>query len=371
MIKHAIYVAIAFVLAAALWTLRSEALEQIVRPYQSVRASGMGGVTLTTGFYEDNFFGNPARMSANPTWRVVLISPTFETTPTTISALSDILGSSTDLSKVSDKMGDNLHGRFQLVPFALFLNLGKTSYGLGLLVNSQLDMGVRRSFNVDPDAIVEMGPAFTVSRKFLDEDALAVGLTTHLSYRLSTSQSFSLIDLFQGDSLSPSNTGGQGAHLDFDVGATYVLPWSFSEFTLTAGATISNVLGGKYKNIHMRPISDLPNYPTPQPRALGFGVSATRPTLWAFTDAMFAFEVQNIGNNPNGNLFRLIHMGGEARIWSVLLPRLGLYQGYWAAGLGLDLKFFELDLATYGEEMSLVAGEYEDRRIALKLSFHI
>src|SRR5688500_10169879 len=54
------------------------ALDQIVRPYQSARAAGMGGVLCTTGLYEENFFGNPARATANPKWRIDVLNITAE-----------------------------------------------------------------------------------------------------------------------------------------------------------------------------------------------------------------------------------------------------------------------------------------------------
>ena len=44
----------------------AHALDQIIRPYQSVRSAGMGGVRITTGLYDENFFNNPARVTANP-----------------------------------------------------------------------------------------------------------------------------------------------------------------------------------------------------------------------------------------------------------------------------------------------------------------
>ena len=54
------------------------ALDNIIRPYQSARSSGMGGVKLTTGLYDENFFGNPARTSANPRFRFTFLDPMFE-----------------------------------------------------------------------------------------------------------------------------------------------------------------------------------------------------------------------------------------------------------------------------------------------------
>jgi len=80
--------------------------------------------------------------------------------------------------------------------------------------------------------------------------------------------------------------------------------------------------------------------------------------------------VIDFGNNPNGSLYRTLHLGGETH-FSILVPRVGINQGYLAAGLGIDLKIFQLDLATYGEEMTLNPGGLEDRRYALRLGFQI
>ena len=57
----------------------SSALEQIIRPYQSIRSAGMGGVKITTGEYEENFWGNPARVAFNPKWRLTFFDFSAET----------------------------------------------------------------------------------------------------------------------------------------------------------------------------------------------------------------------------------------------------------------------------------------------------
>lgn len=372
MIKHAIYVALAGLLAAALLSMPALALDQIIRPYQSVRSSGMGGVRLTTGLYDENFFGNPARVMANPKWKVQLPDPMFETTPGTLSAVSDIIGADDDiLAQVGDKAGTNLHGRVQMTFPSIYIPFenAKMGFAFGLITSTQFDFDLRRSFRIEPQAVTDVGPALTVGRRFLDEDRLAVGVTSHVTYRVASQDGFSFVDLLQGKSLSPLQSGGDGAHLDFDVGATYKLPVQLLEFDLTPGFAINNLLGGRYKNLKLS-LLDNGRLPPAQPRTYGFGIAASRESLWKFTDVTVAFEVTDIGNNPNGSLFRLIHIGGEAR-YGVLLPRLGINQGYLSAGLGLDLKIFTLDFATYGEELSLNSGGLQDRRIALRIGFQI
>lgn len=373
MIRHAIYVLIAALIAAIFLSQNIFALDQIIKPYQSARTSAMGGVKLTTGLYDQNFFGNPARVMANPKWRVSLLDVMAETTSGTVSAVSDLVGDNNDeiLSKVSDQAGNNLHGRIQTSFPSVYIPLenARMSVALGILMSTQFDFTLRKSFRVDPQAISDIGPALTVGRSFMEDDRLNVGLTAHATYRVASQEGFSFVDLLKGNSLSPLQSGGDGAHLDFDIGATYKVFWMPLGFEITPAFTINNILGGRYKNLGTSLI-DTGNLPPQQPRSYGLGLSAAKKELWKFTDAIFAFEIQDIGNNSDGSLFRLLHFGGEVK-YGVLLVRLGFNQGYIAGGLGLDLRVFQLDLSTYGEEMTLNTGGLQDRRYALRMGFQI
>jgi len=383
-IKHAIYVAIAGLLAAALlFKLDAFALDQIIKPYQSVRSGGMGGVRLTTGLYDENFFGNPARIMANPAWRVGMPDPMLESTTATLSSISELVGDDDILTGISDNAGTNLHGRIQTtfpsfyIPAEESINM---QFAFALIMSTQFDVDLRRNYSVSPQAITDLGPAFTVGRSWMD-GALETGITAHATYRLASRDGYSFVDLLQGASLSPLDSGGEGAHIDFDVGATYKIPELRPlDFDLTVAFAVNNILGGGYDNLHLS-IADTGLLPPSQPRTFGFGIAARKESLWEFTDFVLALEFTDIGSNGSsglerdvgsagGSIFRTMHIGTEAH-WGLLAPRLGLNQGYLAAGLGIDLKLLNIDVATYGEEMSLNTGGLQDRRIALRLGFQI
>ncbi len=353
------------------FTPSSWAADQIIRPYQSVRNAGMGGVRITTGFYDENFFGNPARVTANPTWRVGLPDPLIEFGAGTFDTFGDLTEGDDTLSQVGNTAGNNNHGRIQMTfpSFYIPKGEGRWAFAFSIITSLQFDMNLHRNFQLDPQAIIDVGPAFTVGRTFLEDQKLSVGVTPHVTYRLASEANYGLDDLIRGASLSPLGSGGDGAHVDFDIGATYDLPWHYKEFDFTTGASINNMLGGKYKNIPVS-LADLGTAPPEQPRALNVGVSAKRKSWGKLDDVVFALDVSDIGNNTDGSIFRLLHMGSEVR-WRRLQARLGFNQGYWTAGFGADLKILQIDLATYGEEMSLNTGGAEDRRYALRLGFQI
>jgi len=373
-LKHAIYVALAFGLTAlTLFANRAHAIEQIIRPYETVRSASMGGVRLTTGMYDDNFFGNPARATQDPKWKISLLDLTAETSSSTLTNVGDITsGGGSTLNKIGNTAGNNNHGRIQTAFPAIYLpNMfgDRVTMDFAILTNTQFDIALRRSYQIDPNAYTDIGPAFNIARKFLDDKNLSVGLTTHVTYRIATKSDFSLVDLIQGSSFSPTKTGGDGANVDFDTGATWSPHWHPGGWELTSALAFNNLMGGNYSNLHLH-LLKTNALPPPQPRTMGMGV-AGRKDLPYFKDFVVAFEVTDIGNNSGGSWGRLIHMGAETRVLRVLLPRVGINQGYWAAGLGIDLRFLQIDLASYGEEMGLNPGDEEDRRYAVRIALQI
>ncbi|MFL5815749.1 MAG: hypothetical protein ACJ763_19425 [Bdellovibrionia bacterium] len=375
-------------LAPATWallltlpSLQALAQDQILRPYTSVRGEGMGNVNYTTGLYDQNLFFNPARVTDNPEWRVTLLDPMVEVSSVVPGAVGGLIHGGSDFYRdVGDNAGDNYHARVQTT-FPAFYKPpgqdGKWGFAIAVVTSTQSDVNLRRSFNVEPMAITDVGPAITVGRRFFDDNSLSIGTTLHAEYRLSSNTGFTFIDLIQGKSLAPSKTGGQGAGADLDLGMEY----KFTHFTpagvhFSGAFAVNNALGGKYSNIGFKPIKDSAGNPSPsslptsQPRTFNFGVAAEKDSMGVLKNTTLALEFTDFGNNTNGSIYRTIHMGGETHL-SIFALRAGLNQGYPCAGLGIDLKFIQIDASTYGEEMSLNAGGYEDRRYALRFAIQI
>lgn len=363
-----------FSLFALASTLSSAwALDPIIRPFQSVRGAAMGSVKITTGEYVENFFGNPARATSNPNRKFSIFDVSAESNQDTPTHIKKLIGGGDDMAtKLAATTGKNLHGRLQTTFPAVYIpNLsgGKWSFDIGLIHSTQFDVDIRRSYQLNPLFTADIGPAVTVARKFLENDALSVGITTHATYRLATKRNYSLIDFVQSGSLKIEDIAGDGAHLDFDVGATHTINWKPKGWVFQSGVAVGNVFGGNYTSIPFK-MKKITHRPVPQPRTVGLGISARQRELWKFTDFVGAIELTDIGNNPNGSWMRLLHIGTEVR-FGVLRPRFGINQGYLCGGLGLDLRFFQLDLATYGEEMTLNPGGWEDRRYAARIAFEI
>ena len=372
-LKNSLYLLAALGLAASSLVTDAFAVENIIRPYESARSAAMGGVKLTTGLYDENFFANPARNTANPTWKISLIDLTAEINSSLISNVGSFTSGGGDtITKVANTAGSNNHARIQTAMPAFYIpNFwgSKNSFAFGLFTNTQADVDLRRSYQIQPDVITDIGPAFSYARKFMKDDKLSVGATVRLAYRLSGRQGYSFVDLIKGNSISPAQSGGDGSEIDGDIGATYAMPFHPKGIDFTSAVAIDNVAGGTYSNLKIK-LLKTGIRPIQQPRSYGFGMKAHKPHLWVFSDPELALEFTDIGNNPSGSYFRTVHFGGEMR-WGIFRPRAGINQGYWCGGLGINLKVLEIDLASYGEELSLNPGQLQDRRYAVKVAIQI
>jgi len=355
--------------------LRAKALENIVRPYQSARAAGMGGIIYTTGIYEENFFANPARAAFNPKWRVDIVSQLFEANTGLIENIDKISGSGNTIENIAATQGKNNHLRVQTILPALYfphIFSSRSSIAIGLMQSTQVDAILRRNLTVDPVMIADVGPAVTYARRFFKDERLALGVTAHWTYRVSTKETFSTTDYIKYNQFKVSESGSEGAHYDFDLGSHYVIPGRPRDWQISLSGAVNNILGGKYKNANADFIKQVGGPPRSQPTSYNFGTSAQRYScLHLLQSCVFAFEVQNLGNNRNGSIFRTLHMGTELKPWGFLAIRGGVSQGYLSAGLGLDFPLLDLEFATYGEEMSLNVGGKEDRRYVARIGLSI
>ncbi len=353
---------------------QSFAYAPIIRDFHSVRAAGMGDVRYTTGEFEENFYANPARITDNPDSRFQLPQLSFEAGSTALSTLSTLTSSGNKgLSGFKGVVGEPLSARFQMVFPGYYSRNFITedwSLGIGMLLSAQTVAEVGQSGSIDPLVLMNVGPSITVARRLLDENRLTVGVTARTEFRANANSNFSIQDFLGGTKVSDAVKGGNGAGFDFDLGTTFKPHWTLGGFSYQVGFAINNIMDGKYTNIGKPIKTDWSADPLQSPRTYNFGVSARHTGIPVFDSVLFALEVTDIGNNTNGSFYRLLHAGSEAK-WKDLIARVGLNQGYYTAGFGIDLGFFNANLATYGEELGLNAGVREDRRYALQIGFEI
>jgi len=313
-------------------------------------------------------------MVYNQRWRLDIINLMVELNSGSISNVGKLTKAGDKIENLATTAGTNNHVRIQTVIPAFysprFLSQ-RTAVAVGLIQSTQADIGLRKNMSLEPNVFMDIGPAVTVARKFTKDDRVAVGVTAHYVYRAATRETFSTVDYIRGTSFrSVSDIAGEGSKIDFDIGARHNIAWQPKGWDLQSALAINNVIGGKYKS-GLDLISGTQPEPLKLPRTVNAGLAARKSSLWGLGATTLAFEVQDIGNNANGSLFRMLHLGGEFALKDTIFLRAGINQGYFCGGVGFDLPILKIDLATYGEEMSLNAGGQEDRRYALRFGIAI
>ncbi|RYZ71946.1 MAG: hypothetical protein EOP09_03915, partial [Proteobacteria bacterium] len=226
----------------------AHALNQMVRPFQSARSAAMGNVRYSTGLYDENFFGNPARAADNPTWRVDVFNLFVEANNSSVKNVGKLTEGGDKLKNFAETAGENNHARIQTVFPAVYFPTffsKRSALQLGFITSSQVDLDLRKNFNVDPVAVVDAGPALTYARRVI-QDRLTVGATAHYMYRVATNNSYSTIDYISGKKFSLDNAAGEGSHFDFDLGLTHKIAWKPQNWKLESAFTVNNIRGGKY-----------------------------------------------------------------------------------------------------------------------------
>jgi len=242
------------------------------------------------------------------------------------------------------------------------------SFGVGLTVSTQIIAQVSQSGTIDPTAVLAAGPVINLARRFLD-DRLSIGVNAHAEVRGNSQSNYSVEQYLGGDPISNVVKGGNGLGYDFDLGTTFKPHWTLGQFQYELAFAVNNILNGQYKNVS-HPISGWSGDPFQSSRSYNFGLSVLHDYFWFFKFFLLAAELTDLGNNPDGSIYRCVHLGSEFK-WKLLAARLGISQGYLSAGFGVDLIYFNVNVATYSEELGLNPGVMEDRRYAAQIGFEI
>lgn len=372
--------ALLVVLAALAQASPAWALNEIIRSYRGVRSLGMGGLVTTTGLYDEALFGNPAMHGQSDTWKISLINVTAEANDHIIkdaSKFSKVSGASgSDIfTKVADSgiVGRNEHLRVSNVTgyYAPRFISDQYAFAIGILVNQQTNIMLRSNVDLSIQSYLDAGPAFGVARKFMNDD-LTVGVNVRGIYRLAADRDFKTIEFLSGKKLSLSDIGGQGMGVDGDIGAYYKTPLDLKIVRFSVGGSVNNLAASRYDVAFKNLVKKVTSAPPSNDRKANLGVRADFSDLFILTENKAAVEVQDIGKSSKlVSLWKRVHMGAETRLIRLFSVRAGLNQGYYTAGLGLNLPLLKIDLATYGEEIGTNAGMLEDRRYVARLGIEI
>lgn len=156
-----------------------------------------------------------------------------------------------------------------------------------------------------------------------------------------------------------NNLTGWGKGYGLDYGVNFVIPAPFFEA----------VVSGVWKNVGgMSFRSDNPNTEIPsEDNEINFGLALNFDT--PLLSVSPAVDVRAI-NREDIQLPQKLNFGVEIGI-PLLDIRGGFHEGYYTAGLGVNLGLFQVDAATYGVELGAYPGQIEDRRYVLEIAMEL
>lgn len=331
--------------------------------YQGARSLGMGGASVAATNDETSLFHNPAALGRLRAPIFTYLDPEVEVGLTTGRVATSDLSHTYTLEGLvgylSQHEGMSYRGRAQISPS--FVTPG---FGLGMLMKREL------------------------SAQSLSESE------TLLSYREDWAPALGYAAEIWGGILKLGVTGRYVSRKEYKG----VLPGTEPDLTVEALSQVGTGVGVDGGVLLTAPVALLPTLAfvardlgtttyslgggffgggeRGQPEAtdeswdVGFSLN---PIHGNYTRSVWAFEYRGI-NRPlreGERTFERCHFGWEFNVHDQLFFRLGAHQRYWSAGFELATSWYQLQLASYGEEVGLEGLSKEDRRFVFKWSLRL
>ncbi|MCB0327595.1 MAG: hypothetical protein KDD52_08255 [Bdellovibrionales bacterium] len=353
---------------------------------RKVRNLGMGNVGVSlSGQHDSAAFYNPAGLNDLKKGKFQFFSPTFELSKSffdLVSEIQDLTDEIKDANNDADKTRafndflsartgqyDHVRASFELISYT------RKNFAVGLLFDERIDMSFRDQsfphFEVRNLGDVSM---YVAGAYDFWEQLLQVGITLRPTVRFALDQEDEIITLSdilgddaQGNSLIETQVKKVYQETRFGMGVDLGLKSNLSfleDFVPELYKKLNPQAGFSWQDIGSPSFGAGPD----NPQIISMGLSI-EPSLWIL-DNTFAVEMRDM-NLPRPFLSKL-HIGLESRLpKDILALRLGLSEGYFSTGLGIDLGLVSIDGALYINEIGRNTREAGSMRFATNISFKI
>ncbi len=373
------YAAIGLLLVAA--SSRLARAGEIYDFYDGVRGLGMGNAVVATVDDETAIYLNPAALGRVRNYFINIADPQVDVgqdTPTMVNTgYLDSINPQYTLNDANKYPNKHLHQREQLSP-----SLVMTNFGIGVLDSYQTDAYLDSATNTyhyhywNDQAITA---AFNLS---MFSGILKLGANIRGVDRTESNRTDIPVNstgLTATSMINGSTLFSEGFGIASDAGLLLTLPVAtlptIGVVWRDIGDTRYDINHGSQYSTTYRPLS------TPDTIDAGASISpilgnGVRMVLTAqLSDVTQNMEPTYIYQSPN--IMRRVHAGVEFNFGDTLFVRGGINQGYWTAGLEMDIANSQLQLASYGEEIGDVpligSGQtytpVQDRRYVFEYAF--
>lgn len=349
------------------------------------RMQSMGGAGLSATGTNDSAMLNPAGLSDVKSSYWSLLPLTFEA-PFEIDAVESYLdykdaidaAGATNVTKqaalqtfLGDVATEAVMTRLNIYP-----SYTRPHFHVGILVDLLVDAKVRAG-GATSNQVVNLGNSAGTaglivagSYDFL-ENRLHVGLTLKPLYRFSVMKDSeqTLRDILVGKNvvngvetgikeaiIGEEYTDNKAIGVGVDLGVNYDLPL-LESLHPRVGITFQDIGNTRFFTDNVQPMNI----------AQSLSVGASIEPNWSIFRNTISLDMRNI--NEQQSLMNMIHLGLESVIWDFFALRAGLGQGYLSGGVGIDLRYFEMDAYVASREAASKAHLQSQTVIGTRIAF--
>jgi hypothetical protein len=360
--KHFSALVLALTTAVTVGFSVSARAAEIEEYYTGVRQLGMGGAYAAVVNDETAVLVNPAGLGKVRDTTFTIIDPeiTASSNNTDVTRLQNF----TKLFEIQEllealKQHPGLHwnAKVQVFPSIISSNFGAGLHG-------------KYSYNAEVD---EAGNTFRLD--YVNDITGALGYSVPLfGGIIKIGASARAVDRTEihkdlptsSTGLTVSNQGSEGLGVAADVGVILTAPIQY----LPSIAIVGHDLGNTSYTLTDGIFHSTQNRPTTTPQTVDVGVAIfpivgnqTRMTFTAdYHDVLKAYEDET-------DSMKRIHVGAEINLQDFCFLRAGMNQRYWTGGIELATERFQLQFASYGEDIGTSSKPREDRRWSSKFVF--
>lgn len=330
--------------------------------HRGVRPLGMGGAFTAVANDHNSIFYNAAGLAQAKSFGLGILDPYISVSENSLDLIDDFGDADTDdTEEVNDLLrkyvGENNNIK---VAADFYTGFKVKDYGVMIAAIAQSDTDVSIHNPVWPEARIrstaDYGAIIGAGTEIPAVKGLKVGAALKLIQRESLDKVYTAIDIADsedfGDKIEDDMESGTGVALD--IGVLYSVsgvPFTDLDLAFTG------------QNIPEMDFGDAEDAKTQ------YNVGAAFRQKFGILELTEAIDYMDITDNLAGDdsMEKKLHLGIEAKI-PVLSVRAGLNQGYYTAGATLDFGVLRFDVASFGEEVGVYAGQKEDRQLAAQMS---
>jgi hypothetical protein len=329
--------------------------------YTGVRQLGMGGAYTAVVNDETALLTNPAGLGKLREATFTVIDPELsgsfnDTKIATLSNVSSVINLQGLLDALNENKGVHWNAKAQFFP-----SIVASNFGIGLHAkyeyNAEVDpTGATFRLDYTNDFAAALGYTF----KFFG-GVLKIGTAARLVDRSEIHRDLPA----NSTNLEIDGLAKEGLGLGADVGVILTAPIQYlptlAVVARDVGGTSYELGNGLLHSTSERPID------TPQTLDAGFALFPILANDVRMTITGDMHDVLKVNDDPD--MMKRIHAGIEFNFHDFFFLRGGMNQRYWTAGVELASENFQLQAASYGEDVGATGAPTEDRRWVTKFTF--